>query len=305
MNFLLNNNSKHRPQYITGGSSSGCAVAVAENLVDFAIGTDTGGSIRVPAACCGVYGFKPSFGRVSRKGITPKNSSLDCVGVFAADMDKLIRGLTAIDSSFSPSTISKNSQDVLQLCFIDVNAKAEIISQVKASLQHDFIELSQGQLPSLVQAFEIGMLVINYEMYQEFSHLAYDEKLGEDIAQRLQQSKDIDSNVLIQAEQIKQQLSEEIAQLLTHYDAIVLPTLASYPMTREQALNGKTDLSISSLTRPFNLSGHPAISLPLENESNKPIALQIVGAMGADEWVCDIAKRISESTKNTHKSVGD
>ena len=85
------------PDLVPGGSSSGSAVAVAAQLVDFALGTDTGGSIRVPAVCCGVYGLKPTYGRVSREGVHPAQSSLDCVGVFARDLIMLERAMAAID----------------------------------------------------------------------------------------------------------------------------------------------------------------------------------------------------------------
>ena len=84
------------PHLVPGGSSSGSAAAVAAGLVDAAIGTDTGGSIRVPAACCGVVGFKPSFGRVSRDGLTPASSSLDCAGPVA-------RSISATDRAKGPA----------------------------------------------------------------------------------------------------------------------------------------------------------------------------------------------------------
>src|ERR1700747_2012230 len=74
------------PARVPGGSSSGSAVAVAAGLVDFALGNDTGGSIRLPAACCGVVGLKPSFGRVSRTGVHPEHSTLDCVGPLAGEV---------------------------------------------------------------------------------------------------------------------------------------------------------------------------------------------------------------------------
>ncbi len=90
------------PDRIPGGSSSGSAAAVAAGLVDFAIGTDTGGSIRQPAICCGVIGFKPTFGRVSRKGALPAQSSLDCIGPFARNLSMIERAMSAIDPTFQP-----------------------------------------------------------------------------------------------------------------------------------------------------------------------------------------------------------
>ena len=100
------------PDLIPGGSSSGSAAAVAAGLADFTLGTDTGGSIRMPAACCGVYGFKPTFNRVSRQGIHPAMSSLDCVGPFAASVAMIETAMQIIDPSFP--------------CFGKISAYAEI-----------------------------------------------------------------------------------------------------------------------------------------------------------------------------------
>jgi amidase len=73
------------PDLVPRGSSSGSAAAVAAGVADFALGTDTGGSIRIPGACCGVVGFKPTFGRISRTGVLPAHSTLDCVGPFSSN----------------------------------------------------------------------------------------------------------------------------------------------------------------------------------------------------------------------------
>lgn len=88
------------PTRIPGGSSSGSASLVGLGLVDAALGTDTGGSIRGPAACCGVIGLKPTFGRVSRRGVAPVDSTLDCVGPFARDIATLAAAMAAIAPDF-------------------------------------------------------------------------------------------------------------------------------------------------------------------------------------------------------------
>jgi amidase len=88
------------PERIPGGSSSGSAVIVAQGAADVALGTDTGGSVRMPAACCGVFGLKPTFGRLSREGVHPASSSLDCVGPMARDLDTLVTAMSAMDCTF-------------------------------------------------------------------------------------------------------------------------------------------------------------------------------------------------------------
>ncbi|HWU03197.1 MAG TPA: amidase, partial [Novosphingobium sp.] len=90
------------PDRIPGGSSSGSASAVAAGLVDMAIGSDTGGSIRLPAACCGVIGFKPTHGLMPREGTWPALSSLDCSGPFARDMATIVATMQAMTPGFTP-----------------------------------------------------------------------------------------------------------------------------------------------------------------------------------------------------------
>jgi len=282
----------HYPHYITGGSSSGCAVAVAEGSVDFSIGTDTGGSIRVPAACCGVFGLKPTFGRINREGIVPAESSLDCVGPLAASASKIIDAMNIIDSTFKAIELPES------ICLGQVNVKADqsILTVVNQALNQDFITTKNIHLSSLEQAFDDALVLMNAEMWDSFGTLLDTNKLGEDVAQLLAKAKNISPEALAKAEQVRQIFTEEVDLALSKVDALVLPTLASFPLSREDALAGKADLTISLLTRPFNLSGHPAITIPLCNKLGKPIAMQLVGAKGQDELICGIAKKISESS---------
>lgn len=282
------------PAFITGGSSSGCAVAVAEGKVDFSIGTDTGGSIRVPAACCGVFGLKPTFGRISRQGILPEKSTLDCVGPLALSASGLIDAMCSMDKTFAPAP----SLETIKLAHVAVDADNVIQMLLSDELKKDFILVSQTRLPSFVEAFDATLKLMNFEMWQAFGHLLETGKLGADVANRLAAARNIDSTVAEEAETIRARFSQEVDIALEGVDALVLPTLASFPLSREEALAGKNDLNISSLTRPFNLSGHPAITIPLRNNLGKPVAMQLVGAKGNDEVICDIAKRISESNKH-------
>jgi len=280
----------HFPHYITGGSSSGCAVAVAQGLVDFSIGTDTGGSIRVPAACCGVFGFKPTFGRVSRKGILPAESTLDCVGPLASSANKIIDAMQILDSTFKSCDVPSS----IRLGQVVVNAEKEILTLLGNELDKGYINKENIVLPNFEQAFDAALVLMNAEMWSAFGHLLNTGKLGEDVAQRLLAAKDISPKVLQNAEQVRQTFADEVDRALSNVDALVLPTLASFPLSREAALAGKSDLAISSLTRPFNLSGHPAVTIPIPNSLGKPIAMQLVGAKGKDELICSIAKKITE-----------
>jgi amidase len=279
------------PHYITGGSSSGCAVAVAAELVDFSIGTDTGGSIRVPAACCGVFGLKPTFDRISREGTLPAESTLDSVGPLALSANKLIEAMQAMDSSFKPCDIP----NTIRLGQIVVSAEEEILTLLDSTLTKHYINKKSVHLPSFEQAFDAALVLMNAEMWSAFGHLLNTSKLGEDVAKRLLAAKNIKPEVLDKAEQVRQIFTDEVDRALSNVDALVLPTLASFPLSRKAALAGKSDLTISSLTRPFNLSGHPAITIPLRNHLGKPIAMQLVGAKGKDELICGIAKKLSES----------
>jgi len=281
------------PEYITGGSSSGCAVAVAQGNVDFSIGTDTGGSIRVPAACCGVFGLKPTLARISRRGVIPQESSLDCVGPLARSADTLIAAMCRLDKTFSPIAYLQT----VTLASISVKAAQPIQHIVNAALDNDFIKLTQVTLPSFTQAFDAALKLMNFEMWQAYGHLVDSGMLGKDITQRLLAASSIDASIVDEAQLIRETFSQEVDAALENVNALVLPTLPSFPLKRKDALAGKNDLYISSLTRPFNLSGHPAITIPLPNNLGKPVGMQLVGAKGNDEIICYIAKKISDTHK--------
>jgi amidase len=276
---------------IPGGSSSGSAAAVGLKLADAALGTDTGGSIRGPAACCGVIGLKPTFGRVSRLGVAPRESTLDCVGPFARDMRMLVAAMQAITADFDANA-AQVWQGACKVGIVQAEAATDILEAVTRAADKAGCVAHPLALAGLAAAFDAGLVVINAETSRAFGHLVASGKLGADLDARLRAAANTTAAQLDAAEQVRRQFTAAVDQALENVDVLILPTLPALPITLEQARGGRPVIAMSSLIRPFNLSGHPALSLPLPIDSSPLKAgLQIVGRKGQDEQVCAIAAR--------------
>jgi amidase len=278
------------PDLIPGGSSSGSAAAVAAELVDFSLGTDTGGSIREPAACCGVIGFKPSFGRVSRTGVHPAVSSLDCVGVFARDVDTIDRAMAIIDPNFRRESITT----AISICTIDCDAEPEIAAAVRFALVQSAETVISSSLPHLEAAFEAGMTIIGAEMWATFGSTPnVFDALGDDVRARLSATAGITRSAVMDAEEMRAVFTAEVDRALACADILALPTLPQHVPTLAEAHRWQSLLRLTALVRPFNLSGHPAISLPIRTADGRPAGLQLVGRKNDDARLCAIARRIA------------
>ena len=277
---------------IPGGSSSGSASAVGQRLVDAALGTDTGGSIRGPAACCGVIGLKPTFARVSRQGVTPGITTLDCVGPFARDMDTLIDVMRAIDPTFQVDRARCDASN-LRVGVVGIDAEDSIVDAISASIAHTGLPTRGITLRSMKEAFAAGLAVINAETWRAFGHLIETGKLGADVETRLKAASNTSAADLEAAERVRRTFGDEVDRALDEVDVLVLPTLPALPITLAAARAGTPVIAMSSLIRPFNLSGHPALTLPVPvRDSALKAGLQIVGRKGDDERVCAVAAHI-------------
>ncbi|HAV5333223.1 amidase [Acinetobacter baumannii] len=278
------------PHLIPGGSSSGSATSVAEKICDFSIGTDTGGSIRLPAACCGIYGLKPTFGRVSRQGVLPQFSSLDCVGPFANDMSTLIQAMRIIDPTFDIEKVKINHKHKTRIGILRVDADNSIWQSIEQRIEQlSNIEFEPVELELFQDAYKVGMTLISYENWLAFSYLISTGKLGIDIRQRLLASAQITFEEYEKAKEVQQAFRQEIDQLLTQFDALLLPTLPIIPPQISEVNDPLKLLNLTSLVRPFNVSGHPALTLPLETAEGLPVGLQLVAGQNQDEKLCAIA----------------
>ncbi|MEP2988651.1 MAG: amidase [Parasphingorhabdus sp.] len=272
------------PDLIPGGSSSGSAAAVAANIVDFAIGTDTGGSIRVPATCCGIAGLKPTYGRVSRIGAVPDKSSLDCIGPFAMSVDMIARAMAILVPNWKPvGPITPG-----RVGFVTTQSDAPIANMVRKQAKAIF-NVTEVTLPLFMDAVDAGMKIIGHETANAFAHLLETGQVGQDVADRLTAAKQITDAQLQKAEDIRIAFRAQVDAALELVDALVLPSMPCPVPTLIAAKDAAAAIPITTTCRPFNLSGHPAISLPIGEIEGSPVAMQLVGKMNQDEALCALA----------------
>jgi amidase len=275
------------PKLIPGGSSSGSAVAVAEGACDFAIGTDTGGSVRQPATCCGVFGIKPTFGRIDRRGVLPRDSSLDCIGVLARDIGRLETGMRAIDPTFVAERLTGAPKLGRIKCAVDRAVGDPLVY----ALMDAYPDMPYQQLPHLEAAFAAGMTVIAQETAAAFGPLLdAGAPLGEDIRARLAAARKIDAAERAGAEAVRARFTAEVDALLGDHEALVTPALPVPVPTLAAARDPQAVLPMTRFLRPFNLSGHPALTLPARSAAGLPIGLQIIGRKGEDARLVAIAR---------------
>jgi amidase len=316
------------PDRIPGGSSSGSAVAVAAETVapgpgvwaagagaagaiagaapgdlhrigphvDFTLGTDTGGSIRIPAACCGVYGLKTSYGRISREGVHPAVSSLDCVGPFARSLAMIERAMALMDASFVPGAPAAN----IRLGVVNVTADPGVVATVRAALARADVASVPIDLPSLEDAYAAGLTIIGAENWSAYGHLVDGPGLGDDVRARLLGNRSISGEALAAAERCRTIFRAEVDAALERVDALVLPTLPIVPPRLGETADARAVLRLTAFVRPFNVSGHPALSMPLATEANLPAGLQLVGRRGGDAALCAAAHRLVPHPAETH-----
>ncbi|MDN4544753.1 MULTISPECIES: amidase [unclassified Pseudomonas] len=282
------------PDRVPGGSSSGSAAAVAAGLADIAIGTDTGGSVRVPAACCGIAGLKPTYGRVSRVGAHPLESSLDCVGPFARSMGDLIAAMQVICPGFEMQGLPGAGAKV---AFLDVGCDPHLQACLGAAADRAGWRRGNLHLSEFEAAFAAGLTVINFENWAAFGHLTGKGLIGADVETRLLAAGRTTREDLAQAEAVRTAFTQQVDAALEDFAVLLLPTMPTLPPTLSEARAGsKAVAGMTPLVRPFNLSGHPALTVPVELDcGGLNVGLQIVGRKGQDELVCAFGAQLQLS----------
>jgi aspartyl-tRNA(Asn)/glutamyl-tRNA(Gln) amidotransferase subunit A len=290
---------------MAGGSSSGSGVAVAAGLAPGALGSDTGGSIRIPASLCGITGLKPTYGRASRAGVLPLAWSMDHVGPMtrsAADCALMLGALAGYDPADAstsvlpvPDYLAALTGDVKGLrvgLLRDVflaGATPEVREAVEAAARTlaaagavvDEVRLStMGHVPAAALAI-VGVEALAYHADLLRTRASdYDP----DVARRLRVGAFVSGRHYVRAQQVRALVRADVDAALARRDVLLAPsTPIVAPAVQERRVtlgDGPSDVraALIRFTRPFNVSGHPACSLPCGfTAGGLPIGLQIVG----------------------------
>jgi aspartyl-tRNA(Asn)/glutamyl-tRNA(Gln) amidotransferase subunit A len=303
------------PKHIAGGSSGGSAAAVAAGMCFAAIGSDTGGSIREPAAFCGIVGLKPTYGRVSTRGVFPLSWSLDHVGPLcrrvrdAAFMLEAIAGYDALDPTCVDWPTEKYA-DALNVktdfrigvvrrpFFVDLDRDIELAMneaiEVIRTISLSVTEVDLPSAPTGVPAPEIYAVHKDYfanapELYRPW------------MRDRLAQAAAADTAAYVTDRFALERVRRTVNDVFAKVDLLITPTTPVPPITIEEALNMPTPPPPGEIwlrnTRPFNAYGLPTISIPCGfTSAGLPIGLQIAGPRFGEGRVLAFAHAFEQAT---------
>jgi amidase len=283
---------------VCGGSSSGSVSAVAGGLCDFALGSDTGGSIRLPASYTGIYGLRPTHGRLSLEGVLPLAPSFDVAGWFARDAETYARIgkvlLQGGDWNARPRELLIAEDMFALLGEREKEALQPAIKRI-ANLYGEPRTVKISDRP-LRECFELYRIIQAAEVWK--IHGAWVEKykpsFGPGIHERMYGAAKSDPAEVEKAKAAREKVSTYVAELLENGAMIVLPTVPSIapkidvPQAEADSFRGKAMslLSLSVLART------PQISMPLATLDGCPLGLSIMGAQGTDEMLIEAARKI-------------
>jgi len=311
----------HNPwatERIAGGSSGGSAAAVAARMAPAAMGTDTGGSIRVPATLCGITGLKPTFGRVSLRGVLPLSWNLDHVGPLAARVEdlalllKIVAGFDPLDAYSVDIPVEDYpahlAGDVagwrIALAEDAYFSKTDSeVKQIVATAAEEFTRLDahveQVAFPFAFEAAQAnGKMVIADAAALYAEELANrPEDFGEDVRRRLENGASLPLLDYIQARRTQKMLRREFQRFFEKFDLLLMPTT---PIAAP-SIEGPDAIKLAGLltryTAPFNLTGLPALSLPCGfTMQGLPVGLQIIGPQWGETRLLRAAKAYQEVT---------
>lgn len=282
------------PGRLPGGSSSGSAAAVAAGLADIGLGTDTGGSVRVPASFCGLFGYRPSHGRVPLDGVVPFAPSYDTVGLMARDLDRLgvaAHCLLGTSPSSPPGFRFLLARDASALA--DPDAAAALRERVTALVTVEEVDVFAGRPGDFLEAYVTLQGLEIVRTHDEF--LANNPVFGATIAPRFAGVRALDAALGAQWAAWRERTTVRLRQLLRPGTFLLLPTapsIAPLRFLRGEAAKHFYDAALTLVS----IAGHaglPVVTLPLADLHGCPLGLSIVAGAGQDERLLTAAMKFA------------
>ena len=308
--------------YSAGGSSSGSAAAIAAEMCLASLGSDTGGSVRIPASLCGVVGFKPTYGRISTRGMLPLSHTIDHVGLLARrtlDVALLLQTLAGHDS-LSPYSINvpcdnyianlqegvrgrriavafqpflRTEEQVDENVLQAIHEAVLVFEQLGASIED--VTLPYG--PALRDCNGLIVLSEAAAIHQK-QLLATPETFSHDVLECLKEGMAFTAVEYVQARETQKAAQRQFEGIFREYDLILTPTapIAAFPLLETEATKAVRP-SLTAFTSTWNLLGLPALSLPCGfTKEDLPIGLQIVGPAWSEANVLSASYAYEQAT---------
>jgi amidase len=265
------------PRLVPGGSSSGSAAAVAAGEADVAYGTDTGGSVRIPAACCGIAGLKTTWGRIPVDGVRPLSPGLDTVGPMARDITALAAGMALLEPGF---TVAADAPRTVGLLAIE--ADPVISDAIGRALLAAGFAVRPVLVPDLDAVIDASLVVLGAQAWQTNKDIvaATPGLIGADVRERLLRGSAITAAQLAAAEATIAGWKATLDGIWEQVDLLALPTLLGFPPLLDDA---HIMFEIRGLTSPVNAAGLPALALPVPAGGRLPASLQLIGPADSED----------------------
>ena len=269
------------PTRIPGGSSSGSAVAVATGEADVGFGTDTGGSIRTPAACCGIVGLKTTYGRISLDGVQPLSPGLDTVGPLGRTVADVVTGMALLEPGFSAAADPAPVLGRFRLSGV----APWIEDAIDRLLARAEVVVEPAALPGWDAADRAGSTVVFAEAAQVHARLLAEhaEELGDEVRGRLEAGTRLTPPEVAEARALADTWRAELDATLARTPVLVLAAIVDEPAPLDDPLR----LDTRHPNVAVNLAGHPAIAVPvpaaLVGRRRLPTSLQLIAAHGREE----------------------
>jgi amidase len=270
------------PALLPGGSSSGSAIAVAVGDAEVAYGSDTGGSVRIPSAFCGITGLKTTHGRISLDGVWPLAPSLDTIGPMAREVAGVITGMTLLEPGFRVAAPPAARIGRIRPDGFDVDPAID--AAIDAALAASGLEVAEVALPGWLAARETCGVLLAFEAVQSNRTLLDDPAvralIGPNVLARLTESETVTPEDARGARGTQPGWRAAMAVALRAADGLLaLPTVPFFP----PPLAAAAGMHFTAFTNPVNLAGFPALALPVPSSGPLPASLQLIGPPESEE----------------------